>query len=87
MMPRISFFFGISIYMFYNDHSPPHFHAMYNEYGALIALETGEVLDGRLPPRALRLVREWLGDHSDELRANWESARRKEALTPVPPLE
>jgi hypothetical protein len=28
-MPRISEFFGVLIYMYYNDHAPPHFHAEY----------------------------------------------------------
>jgi hypothetical protein len=86
-MPRISYFFGISIYMFYSDHAPPHVHAMYNDYGAVVAVQTGEVLDGKLPPRALRLVREWVTEHLSELMADWELARKKEPLVGVPPLE
>lgn len=37
-MPEISRFFGIVIYMFYNEHFPPHFHAKYTEYEAVIWL-------------------------------------------------
>ena len=28
-MPEISRFFGIVIRMYFDDHNPPHFHAMY----------------------------------------------------------
>ena len=30
-MPTISAFYGILIQMFWNDHAPPHFHALYAE--------------------------------------------------------
>lgn len=50
-MPEISRFLGIVIAMFYNDHNPPHFHAKYGDFKAVIAIETGEVIEGRLPPR------------------------------------
>ena len=60
-MPEISRFFGIVILMFYNDHSPPHFHARYGEHRATIAIEPLAVLTGLLPPRALGLVMEWAG--------------------------
>ena len=42
-MPRISHFFGIVVTMYYNDHSPPHFHATYGEDEATVAIETFEV--------------------------------------------
>lgn len=34
-MPSISSFFGVVIYMYFNDHSPPHFHAEYGEFEAV----------------------------------------------------
>jgi len=55
-VPTISTFFGIVIRMYYDDHGPPHFHAYYGEDMALISLETLEVLQGRLPRRAMSLV-------------------------------
>ena len=48
-MPRISQFFGIMIYMYYNDHLPPHFHAKHAEYEALIRIDTLAILKGELP--------------------------------------
>ena len=48
-MPEISRFFGIVIQMFWTDHAPPHFHALYGEHEALIAIDTLEVIRGSLP--------------------------------------
>lgn len=76
-MPRLSEFRGIVIAMYYKDHTLPHFRAVYAEYDASIAIETLEVLEGSLPGRILRLVREWAQLHRGELTANWERAREK----------
>jgi hypothetical protein len=56
-MPSISRFFGIVIYMYYNDHFPPHFHAIYGDYRTQIDIETLEILEGELPRRAFSLVK------------------------------
>jgi hypothetical protein len=60
-VPRISFFYGIAITMYFYDHDPPHFHAQYAEHHAVIAIESGKVLLGSLPAGALKLVGEWAG--------------------------
>jgi hypothetical protein len=86
-MPRISTFFGIIIAMYYNDHSPPHFHALYQGNEAQISIESLEVLKGDLPRRALALVLEWAVLHRNELRQDWEKARLGAALDPIEPLE
>ena len=67
-MPELSRFFGIVIRMFYSDHEPAHFHAIYGEYEALIEVETLSVFRGALPRRALALVLEWATLHRPELR-------------------
>ncbi|MGL5114564.1 MAG: DUF4160 domain-containing protein [Beijerinckiaceae bacterium] len=54
-MPTISWFFGIAIRMFVKDHPPPHFLATHGEYRANVSIETGEIIDGRLPTTARRL--------------------------------
>ena len=86
-MPRISEFYGICIYMYWRDHAPPHFHAVYAQYEAEVSIETGELLRGHLPRRARRLVRTWTLQHVDELRSNWTRATDGEALRPIEPLE
>jgi hypothetical protein len=89
-MPRISFFYGISIWMYHNEihhRGRPHFHARYGDDEASVDLETLEILAGELPSRARRLVVEWAGAHRDELRENWRLARAHQQLQPIEPLQ
>ena len=86
-MPEISRFFGIIVRMYYNEHVPPHFHAQYGENQVEIAIETLEVLKGKLPNRVLGLVLEWAALHRNELRADWERARNEQPLEYIQPLE
>ena len=85
-MPEISRFYGIVIKMFFNDHNPPHFHALYGEHEILIDINTFAVFAGHLPPRALGLVVEWTTLHQDELLNNWERAQVQESLSKIEPL-
>ena len=66
-MPELCRFFGIIIRMYFDDHGPPHFHALYGGDEALIDIDTLAVLEGRLPPRAQGLVVEWGAQHRGEL--------------------
>lgn len=86
-MLRVSSFYGITIFMYWNEaqHARPHFHARYAGQAASIDL-AGEVIAGSLPRTALRLVREWVQLHEDELAENWERARREEQLRGIDPL-
>ena len=70
-MPIISLFFGIVIRMYHADHPPAHFHASYQGFDAFVSIQTGDVLHGRLPPKAARIVKQWALDHRDALMANW----------------
>ena len=72
--------------MFYNDHGPAHFHALYGEFQATIEIESLSVLEGRLPRRALELVLDWAELHQGELRENWNLARERQDLHKVSPL-
>jgi hypothetical protein len=86
-MPRLSEFYGIVIAMFYEDHPPPHFHAVYGGQRILIGIDPIQVLQGRLPRRALSLVLEWAALHQAELRDNWRRARQHLPLQPIEPLD
>jgi len=85
-MPVISRFLGIIILMYWRDHNPPHFHAKYGDYEILVSLE-GQIMEGRFPKRALRLVLEWMDMHRDELMLNWVKASHGEPLMAIPRLE
>ena len=65
----------MDIYMYRDDHAPPHFHVRYAEYSAQVGLGTREVTQGFLPRRALRLVQDWAELHAPELAENWEIAQ------------
>lgn len=85
-MPIISRFFGILIYMYWRDHSPPHFHARYGDEEVVIDIQTGVVL-GKISNRALSLIQDWRKTHIDELLEDWKLAEKKKALKYIKPLE
>ncbi|MBX7152906.1 DUF4160 domain-containing protein [bacterium] len=86
-MPKISFFYGIDIYMYYDDHVPEHFHAIYGEFEAIIGIDNLSVIAGFLPPRALGLVIEWAAAHKNELKENWLLTKNQSPLKKIEPLK
>lgn len=83
-IPSISTFYGITIYMYFlaSEHNPSHIHAYYGGYNATIVIETGEILEGKLPNNVLKLVREWLGLHKEELQQMWDTQEFRK-ITPL----
>ena len=55
------------------EHQPPHFHAVYGEYNGLFAIDALEMIEGDLPNRAVRLVKEWAGRYQKELQTMWDT--------------
>jgi hypothetical protein len=86
-MATLSRFFGITVRMYYDDHECTHFHVYYGDLDASIAVDTLEVLEGRLPRRVLALLLEWAVEHRAELRANWMAAQAHEPFLAIAPLE
>ena len=86
-VPTISAFYGILIQMFWQEHAPPHFHALYGEYEVLIDIRTLEVTRGAFPRRALSLVLEWASLHREELMENWSLCETRRNPNKIPPLE
>ena len=86
-MPRISEFFGIVISMFFDDHPEPHFHAYYAEFEAKITIRKLKIVRGRMPPRQMGKIREWVTLHREELLKNWDLASRLLPLKKIKPLE
>jgi Domain of unknown function (DUF4160) len=85
-MPCVSRFYGVLIYQYPNDHNPPHFHAKYAGADVAIEIESLQVLVGRVPPRAMALVREWAAQHQQELMENWNNLRAGQNATAIEPL-
>jgi hypothetical protein len=86
-MPEVSRFYGIVVRLYFREHPPPHFHALYGEHEAQIEIATGRVLAGDLPNTALRLLEQWRAAHMAELMADWNRARAWQPLQPIAPLE
>jgi hypothetical protein len=73
-MPVISYFFGIYIRMYHDDHNPPHFHAEYQGHEALFAIENGKILAGDMPSKARKIIREWAEENQQALMEDWHEA-------------
>jgi len=85
-MPEISRFYGIVIRMYFNNHAPPPFHALYGGAEAEVAVSPVALRSGRLPPRAIALVVEWALLHEQELMENWRRSHADEPAQKVAPL-
>ncbi|NJL49915.1 MAG: DUF4160 domain-containing protein [Leptolyngbyaceae cyanobacterium SM2_5_2] len=81
--PEVIRFYGIIIKVFFGDHPPPHFHAIYGEYNALISIETLETIEGDLPSRAQKMVIDWAQMYQKDLLAMWETQEFRK----LPPLK
>ncbi|MBR1540515.1 MAG: DUF4160 domain-containing protein [Clostridia bacterium] len=84
-MPILSNFYGILIKMYFQqaEHNPPHIHAIYGEYMGAIDIRTGEILEGDLPVRAHKLVKEWLNIYREDILRIWKTQEFKK----IPPLK
>ena len=65
--------YGVIIYMFFNDHNPPHFKVRYGEFEANVLIESGNLLNGDLPISKFKLVSAWAEIHRQELMLMWNS--------------
>jgi hypothetical protein len=86
-MPKVAYFYGIAIRMFFNEHPPPHFSASYSGQEANVSIETGEVIEGYLPGNTARIVKQWALAHRGELEDNWRRARMNMPLEKVAGLD
>lgn len=88
-MPTISMFYGIIVRMLYMDtqkHHLPHLHIEYQGVQAVVALPDGDLLEGDLPAKKLRLLQAWITIHEDELMADWALAVQGEPVFKIEPL-
>ena len=78
-MPVLSNFYGIIIKMYFqqSEHNPPHIHAIYGENVGAIDINSGEMLEGDLPIRALKLTQECVKKNKKELLEIWNTQEFK----------
>ena len=86
-MPRISSFYGIVIWMYWDDHNPPHFHATYGEFEILINILDFSTYAGFIPARAFGLLMEWTSMHQEELLNDWELMKQSLPPKSIEPLK
>lgn len=85
-MPTISMFFWILIQMYWNEHAPPHFNAIYGDAKAIIDINSLVVSEGWLPRRATQLVLAWAKLHQAELLDDWILCNAKQTPKAIEPL-
>ncbi len=85
-VPELCRFLGVVIGMFYREHGPAHFHAVYGEFDITVEIESG-IVNGKFPKRALTHVLEWHGLHQAELMENWRLMEERKPLKKIQPLE
>lgn len=86
-MPTLSIFRGIKVYMNWNEHNPPHFHAVYDGEEVTVLIKELEVLSGSLPSKQLKMLLGWAAFHQEELMENWELAEKKQELFQIEPMK
>ncbi len=86
-MPEISRFFGIIIRMYFDDHNPPHFHAIYGSEEMLVGIDPIMILEGSMKRRAISMVLEWAAVHQYELMRNWKLLHNDSAAEKIEPLD
>jgi hypothetical protein len=70
-MPRVAEFEGIVVYIYFNEHVPPHFHALFGDDEAVVGIEGCDLVGGSLPAAKLRRTLQWARDNQEMLRAKW----------------
>ena len=85
-MTTISMFIVIKVYINWEDHMPPHFHAKYGGDEVIVSINELEVIEGDMPNKQLKMLLGWAAFHQEELVENWELARKKQDLFAIEPL-
>lgn len=80
-VPRLSEFYRSVVY--WADHQPPHFPAIYSGQEALVRIADGSILAGSLPRTAAKFISEWVTLRREELIADWQRAEAFEPLVPI----
>ena len=86
MNPKLSEFFWINIYVYWNDHNPPHFHVEYSEYNCYISIKDLKILEWNLPKKIEKLVIAWAEVYREELLEAWGNAQNMKAVKKINPL-
>jgi Domain of unknown function (DUF4160) len=72
-MPKIADIAGAAVFVFPNDHPPPHVHVRFQGIAVRLRIADARPLDAApaFPPRVLRDARAWLLQHRDMAADVW----------------
>lgn len=70
-MARIFTIGNIEIWVFANDHLPPHFHLITPDHEALIRIADLEIIAGSIRPADRRRVWGWIVENRETIAAAW----------------
>lgn len=76
-MPEIDAFLGLSFCLYFFDnkqHKLPHLHVKYGGYELIIAIETGESLEGYLPNKQRKRAESHIAQYQQQLMLMWQKA-------------
>ncbi|MCX6277906.1 MAG: DUF4160 domain-containing protein [Bacteroidetes bacterium] len=71
-MPTLKIIDSIKIDIYSREHPPPHFHAIYADYEALITIPNFDIYAGKLPKTQFNKVINWATDHKKMLMDNFK---------------
>jgi hypothetical protein len=83
-MPTVASVDGVGIVFHFNDHPPPHFHAIIAEHRAMIDIETLEIVKGSIPRAKYRQIRSWAQSRREKLLKAWLECQSGETPEPIP---
>jgi hypothetical protein len=87
-MPEICRFNGITIHIYYDEHNPPHFHAVFAGKKAVFRIDTLEKVEGNIGRPQELLVVQWAYVRREDLYKSWEKAIvNKQSPGKIKPLE
>lgn len=74
-MPTFFIIDGIKILFYFNDHNPPHFHALFGGYELVIEIKTLKIMEGNLPKSQLKKVKAFATENQEILLEIWDQMR------------
>ena len=77
-MPIIARFYGILIKMYFKEHGVPHFHAIYGEFNGVFNVATLEMIEGDMPTRAAKMVKDWAKKYNKDLMEMWKTQKYRQ---------
>ena len=83
-MPRLCHIDGVTIWMDYLGHNPPHFHARYGEHDISVDIRDLRVLAWNLPKSKEKVLFGWAIEHRQDLLDRWDDASNGREVTPIP---